>query len=93
MELSDYFRFVIALAFVLGLIGLLAWGAKRSGFIARPSIASGREQRLAILEVSPLDAKHRLVLIRRDDAEHLVLLGGTSDLLIERDIPTQENAS
>lgn len=82
MEWSDYLRFVIALAFVLGLIGLLAWAARRSGIVARPTVAGGT-QRLAVLEVRPVDAKHRLVLIRRDDTEHLIMLGANSDLLIE----------
>ena len=43
-------------------------------------------KRLAILEVAPLDAKRRLVLVRRDGAEHLLLIGGESDLVVERAI-------
>ena len=47
--------------------------------------ASG-ERRLALIEVRPIDAKRKLVLLRRDDREHLVLLGATGDLLIESGI-------
>ena len=89
MDLGEYFRFFLALAFVLVLIAGLAALLRRSGFgerlAATPSSAGVR--RLSLVEVRPLDAKHKLVLVRRDDREHLVLLGATSDLLIEGDIP------
>ena len=89
MELGEYFRFFLALGFVLVLIAGLAALVRRSGFgerlTATPSSAGRR--RLSLVEVRPLDAKHKLVLLRRDDREHLVLLGATSDLLIEGDIP------
>jgi flagellar protein FliO/FliZ len=89
MDLGEYFRFFLALAFVLVLIAGLAALLRRSGFgerlAATPSSAGQR--RLSLVEVRPLDAKHKLVLLRRDDREHLVLLGATSDLLIEGDIP------
>jgi flagellar protein FliO/FliZ len=89
MDLGEYFRFFLALAFVLVLIAGLAALLRRSGFgerlAATPSSAGQR--RLSLVEVRPLDAKHKLVLLRRDDREHLVLLGAASDLLIESDIP------
>ncbi len=89
MELGEYFRFFLALGFVLVLIAGLAALVRRSGFgerlTATPSSVGRR--RLSLVEVRPLDAKHKLILLRRDDREHLVLLGATSDLLIEGDIP------
>jgi hypothetical protein len=39
-----------------------------------------------VLEVAPLDGKRRLVLLRRDDTEHLVLLGQESATVIEANI-------
>ena len=41
-----------------------------------------------------VDAKRRLVLVRRDDVEHLILLGPASDLVVERGIamPAEEAA-
>jgi flagellar protein FliO/FliZ len=89
MELGEYFRFFLALGFVLLLIAGLAALVRRSGFGSRLAIApsGGAERRLALVEVRPLDAKRKLVLLRRDDREHLVLLGAGSDLLIESDIP------
>jgi flagellar protein FliO/FliZ len=46
----------------------------------------GGRKRLGVAEVKVIDAKHRLVLIRRDDKEHLILLGGDRDLVIETGI-------
>jgi len=40
----------------------------------------------AHVEVATVDTRHRLVLVRRDGVEHLVLLGANSDLLIESNI-------
>lgn len=89
MDLGEYFRFFLALAFVLVVIAGLAALLRRSGFGERLALTPGSagRRRLSLVEVRPLDAKHKLVLLRRDDREHLVLLGATSDLLIESDIP------
>ncbi|MCW9033678.1 MAG: flagellar biosynthetic protein FliO [Alphaproteobacteria bacterium] len=83
--LQEYLEFVMALALVLGLIALLAFGAKRFGFGAIVS-QRGKSKRLALTEVIPIDGKRRLILVRRDNAEHLILLGPTSDTLIEKNI-------
>ncbi len=85
MDISDYLRFVFALAFVVALIGMFAFVAKRYGMGYR-SVPRGGKRRLSISEIMPLDAKRRLVLIKRDDREHLLVIGGTSDLVVERDI-------
>ncbi len=88
IEWTDYVRFILALLFVLALIGGLSLLARRFGLTPRATASGGRaERRLAIVEVAPVDAKHRLILVRRDDRESLILLGPTADLLVEADIP------
>jgi flagellar protein FliO/FliZ len=82
MDSMDYMQTILALIFVLALIGVLTVVARRFGFGYRRA-SSGGGRRLSIVEVMPVDAKRRLVLFRRDDHEHLVLLGATSELLIE----------
>jgi flagellar protein FliO/FliZ len=79
-----FLKFALALVLVLGLIALCAWALRRfgPGSMARP--AAGR--RLAIVESLPLDARHRLVLVRRDDREHLLLLGA-AETVVESGIP------
>jgi flagellar protein FliO/FliZ len=83
MGFDTYWRFVLALAFVVLLIVACAWIARRLGLGGR-LVTSGGKRRLAILEVLPLDGKRRLVLLKRDGVEHLLLLGQQSDLVIER---------
>jgi flagellar protein FliO/FliZ len=83
VSFDPYWRFVLALAFVVLLIGVCAWLARRFGLGGR-FVVAGAKRRLGIVEVLPLGGKHRLVLLRRDEAEHLVLLGPHTDLVIER---------
>lgn len=42
--------------------------------------------RLGISEYYEIDKSRRLVLVRRDDQEHLLLIGGAQDLVIESEI-------
>jgi flagellar protein FliO/FliZ len=51
------------------------------------------ERRVYVVEQSNLDGRRRLVLIRRDDVEHLIMTGGPVDVLIETGIgaPPQEH--
>jgi flagellar protein FliO/FliZ len=94
MDLESYLRFVLALIAVLGLIGLIAWAARRFGLVPGGAIGTGRGRRLVVVETMPLDGKRRLVLVRRDDREHLLLLGSgaASDLVVERDIAAKATA-
>ena len=86
MELSAYFRFVAALVFILGVIGLLALLARRFIPGARNVNRRGVKRRLSIVEVIPVDTKRRLVLVKRDDTEHLIMLGPNTDTVVERNI-------
>lgn len=81
-------RFVIAFILVLGLIGLAAFLFRRFGEGRLPMAGGGRgrQPRLAVLDSAVVDAKRRLVLIRRDNSEHLLLIGGPSDVVIETNI-------
>ncbi len=87
MELvsTNYVRFILALGLVLGLIALSAWMARRFrlGFI--PGAANG-SARLQVVESLALDARRHLVIIRRDDQEHLLLIGPETEHLIETGI-------
>ncbi len=77
----------LALVFVLGLIGILAALARRMGFGYRRPQVRGAARRLSIVEIMPVDAKRRLLLVKRDGVEHLLLLGTTEDVLVEAVIP------
>jgi len=87
MELETYFRFLLVLLFVLGLIGLFAWLARRFGLGGRiAQTRTTKERRLSIVEVQPLDGRRKLVLIRRDTREHLLVLSATGETVVETGI-------
>lgn len=85
MSLDLYLRFVLALVAVLALLAVFAWLVRRYGVAGRAMMGSGK-RRLGIVEVAPIDGKRRLVLLRRDRTEHLVLLGPDSATVIETGI-------
>nr|WP_245317801.1 flagellar biosynthetic protein FliO [Ensifer sp. 1H6] len=47
-----------------------------------------------MLDAAAVDTRRRLVLVRRDDVEHLIMIGGPTDIVIESRIaPIDESAS
>lgn len=93
MDLLTYSKFVFALLFVIGLIALLAYGARKLGFVPKVTLKSGKskDKRLNIVEILPVDAKRRLLLIKRDDTEHLIMIGSEHDLVIEQNITKKDS--
>lgn len=82
----------LALAVVLILIVLGVWALKLL-LKASGNVRRGRNKRLSIIDTTIVDQKRQLVLIRRDNVEHLVMTGGGQDLLIETGIePPAEQA-
>jgi hypothetical protein len=77
-------RFFIAFLIVLGLIGAAAWAVKRFGGGRLGAVGTrGRQPRLAVIDQAPVDARRRLILIRRDNVEHLLMIGGPTDVVVE----------
>ena len=56
--------------------------ANIGGWLFRPK----PEPRLGVIEQASVDARRRLVLIRRDGVEHLIMTGGPVDVVIETGI-------
>jgi hypothetical protein len=75
-------QFVLTLLGVLILIGGAAW-ALRAFMVGRLRLTGGRTARLGIIEAIPVDQRRRLVLVRRDQFEHLILIGGPTDIVVE----------
>lgn len=86
MSWVEYLRFPLALIFVLGLILLAGWAARRYGLAATPPGAR-LGKRLSIIDTIALDPRRRLILVRRDDREHLLMLGQNGEQVVEGDIP------
>ena len=86
MEVTDYLRFILALALVVGLILALGWALKRYG-TGNFNRALTAKRRLRTVESTSIDSRHRLILVRRDAVEHLVLVGPGTTQVIETGIP------
>lgn len=77
---------IFALLFVLGLMGLLLFVLKRLG-LAGPGMATMTGvRRLKIVETLPLTPQHRAMILRRDDVEHLVIIGPNGAVIVESEI-------
>jgi len=86
MDFLLYIKYLVGLIFVLGLIALVTYGIRRFGLIPGIEAKSKGKNRLRISQMIPVDAKRRLLLVRRDDTEHLILLGPDGDTLVETGI-------
>lgn len=78
-----------ALIIVIVLIVAGVWVLKLL-FNASGSIVRGRQRRLAMIDTMAIDNKHNLVLVRRDNVEHLLLVSNTGELLVESGIAVPE---
>lgn len=85
MDVIDLWRYFGALLLVFGLIGVAAVAARRYGLpgMVKPT----RTRRLSIVEALSLSPRQRLILIRRDDVEHLIAFGPDGATIIEKNIP------
>ena len=76
MHITDILRMVFGLAVTLGLMGLAVAALRRWGpDTLRRLQGTGQERRLSVVETLVLDPSRRLVLVRIDAEERLLLLG------------------
>lgn len=86
MDIIQYWQLAVAvvagiLLLILAIALMRAWGGR----------VRGRQgSRLAVVEFQEIDKFRRLVLIRRDATEHLLLIGGPQDVLVEGGIRPHE---
>ena len=88
LELPTSVNFVIAFVVVLALIGAATWLVRRFG---APRLDAGaedrdRQPRLAVIDFAAVDGRRKLVIIRRDNVEHLLMVGGPTDVVVETNI-------
>src|SRR5271169_2109022 len=81
--LTFFFAFVA----VLALIGVVAWLIRRfASNRLGTNTNRGRMPRLAVIDAAAVDGRRRLVLVRRDNIEHLLMIGGPTDIVVEPNI-------
>jgi flagellar protein FliO/FliZ len=87
MDFDTLILAVAAVLFIVAISALLVWAFKAFfGKSSSPRFLRARERRLGVVEWASVDGKRRLVLLRRDDVEHLVMIGGPIDMLVETGI-------
>lgn len=86
MDFDTLILGVASLLFAAALIALLVWAFKTFFSKSNGSARRAPEKRLAIVELATVDAKRTLYLLRRDDVEHLVMIGGPVDVVVETGI-------
>lgn len=98
MEVLDWARALFALIATLALIGLAAYGARRLGMLQAGGANAPR--RLKVTESLMLDPRRRMVIVRCDGKEHLLLLSAAGDIVVSEmtakelaSEPAAENAS
>jgi flagellar protein FliO/FliZ len=90
MEFENYLRFVLAMVFVLSLMGGLWLILKKLG-LAGPVVQVQGKRRLKVIESLSIDTRRRAVILQRDNIQHLVILGPTSETVVETQIPVPED--
>jgi flagellar protein FliO/FliZ len=75
MGILQVISMLAALAVTLGLFGLAVWAWRRFAPASLLPTASPRERRMRVVETLVMGTNHRLVLVRLDGEERLVLLG------------------
>ncbi len=72
--------FLIAALLLLVIIRMLFGGRLRM-----PG-GRARQARLGVVDAFDLDRQRQLIIVRRDNTEHLIMIGGPNDVLIESEI-------
>jgi flagellar protein FliO/FliZ len=79
--------FIFVFVAVLALIGVAAWLVRRfASSRLGANTNRGRMPRLAVIDAAAVDGRRRLVLVRRDNVEHLLMIGGPTDIVVEPNI-------
>src|SRR5476649_1439918 len=81
--LQFFFLFVA----IVVLFGVGAWLFRRFAVNRLGANSNrGRMPRLAVIDAAVVDGRRKLVLVRRDNIEHLLMIGGPTDIVVEPNI-------
>jgi len=84
--MPDTIIYIITISLLCVLFGVGVW-------IVRQSFGADRripyQRRLSLVDTVPIGGRRKLILVRRDDIEHLVMTGGPVDIVVESGITPQ----
>jgi flagellar protein FliO/FliZ len=88
LQLSQPLLYLASIAVILLLLAIFALVLKKisDNNAKTENSVRGRQPRLGIVDIFHIDKQRQLVIIRRDSVEHLLLLGGTNDIVVESNI-------
>ncbi|MFI4996531.1 MAG: hypothetical protein ACHQAQ_12205, partial [Hyphomicrobiales bacterium] len=86
-QLISYGLVLIAIIVIAAILyWVIRWMLSRGVNISGDGTQRGRRSRLGVIDAFDVDRQRRLILLRRDNVEHLVMIGGPNDVLIESTI-------
>jgi hypothetical protein len=90
IEISAAVQYLIAFIIIFVLLALFAVILRRvtapRGSTANQAGSRSRQPRLGVIDSFDIDSRRQLVLVRRDNVEHLIMIGGPNDVVIESSI-------
>lgn len=91
---ANIVSFILIFAIILGGIFVVLSIIRRfGGGTFATNGRTGRQPRLSVMDAAAVDSRRKLVLIRRDDVEHLLLIGGPTDVVVEQNIVMESRAN
>ena len=87
--MSDGVVYIISVTLLIALAGLAFWIMRQSLGAGGVMFFQPKQRRLGLVESTSVDGRRRLLLVRRDDVEHLILTGGPVDVLLETGIQSR----
>jgi flagellar protein FliO/FliZ len=87
--MSESVIYAISLILLVGVCGLGFWFARQSLGLGGMPLFTPRQRRLGVVESTSIDGRRRLLLLRRDNVEHLIMTGGPVDVVIETGIASR----
>ena len=92
IDFGSIMRMIAAFFMVLALMGGLTLLLRFLNTRA-DSVINSRKRRLKVIETLPLDHRRKAVLLQRDDAQHLIILGNENETVVETNIESPDDMS
>jgi hypothetical protein len=88
-SMSDSVIYIVTLIILLALAGLAYWIARQGAGFDGMKLFQSKQRRIGVVETAVVDGRRRLIILRRDNVEHLIMTGGPVDVVIETGIPAR----